>query len=311
MFTGFNSDMEVKLASQKSKIILFDKVQKTVISKQCDRKMPALPCDSVELSPEAKILMQANRIFSRSKKFTIDDYNSLSKLEKAVLRQASKSSSAVAEDSLQVGLKVKEHLDKRYGNDGYVFCSIGTSPSGIARVLEFSGVETKYLPISRLNWLESTSAWKNHTDKFSGYEKFLAEQGLSPEVVSNSDKEYLFYDYVQQGMSLIVFEKMMKEHFGLDLPNVDFHNMNYLCYSSCAKKIDPPQYSLDYVRKYMGDSKIAEYCGVPHLDIKEIDKIEECKNFESVKSKMFNFSIIDNLAKKGLLKENPNNKNSL
>ena len=51
-----------------------------------------------------------------------------------------------------------------------------------------------------------------HTDKFSNYEEFLKEQGLSKEQVSASDKEYLFYDYVQQGMSLSVFEKMMKEY---------------------------------------------------------------------------------------------------
>lgn len=246
------------------------------------RKLSPLQNDTVQLSNDAKLQLQANRIFSRSQKFSISDYNSLSKLEKVVLREASKPCKKAAEDSLEVGLKVKENLDKKYGENGYVFCSIGTSPAGIARVLEFSGCETKYLPISRLNWLESIDSWKEYTDKFSNYEKFLEEQGLSKEQVSKSNKEYLFYDYVQQGVSLLMFERMMREHFGLDMENVCFRNMNYLCYSSCAKNIDPPQYAIDYVEKYMRDSEIAKYCGVPHLDIQEIDKVDECKKFESL-----------------------------
>ena len=288
-----------------------NKLRKSVLLSQCERRLPSLQSDSVELSNDAKLQLQANRIYSRSKKFTIDDYKSLTKLEKSILREASKYSKNAAQESLKVGLKVKEHLDKRYGENGYVFACIGTSPAGIARVLEFTGVETKYLPISRLNWLKNVDAWKEHTDKFSNYEEFLKEQGLSKEQVSASDKEYLFYDYVQQGMSLSVFEKMMKEYFGLDLPNVGFHNLNFLCYSSCAKNVEPPQYAIDYVDKYMDGSVIGQFSGVSHLDINEIDKIEECKQYENLKAKMFNFNLIDMLSKQGLLKENPLNAKSL
>lgn len=303
--------MRIPSVSLSLKPQIVDEVRKAVIVYQMGRKLSPLQNDTVQLSNDAKLQLQANRIFSRSQKFSISDYNSLSKLEKVVLREASKPCKKAAEDSLEVGLKVKENLDKKYGENGYVFCSIGTSPAGIARVLEFSGCETKYLPISRLNWLESIDSWKEYTDKFSNYEKFLEEQGLSKEQVSKSNKEYLFYDYVQQGVSLLMFERMMREHFGLDMENVCFRNMNYLCYSSCAKNIDPPQYAIDYVERYMRDSEIAKYCGVPHLDIQEIDKVDECKKFESLQSKMFNFNLIDSLAKKGLLKENSNNKNSL
>lgn len=298
--------------TSKSKETTFvDSIRKGILSKRCDRKLLELPFDTCELSPSAKIQAQANRIYSRTKKFTIDDYNSLSKLEKAVLREASSSSRKAADDSLRVGLKVKEKLDKYKGEDNYVFCCIGTSPSGVARVLEFSGVETKYLPISHLNWLESIHDWQKHSDKFGNYKEFLVEQGLSPERVSTSDKKFLFYDFVQQGMSLRVFEEMMINYFGLDLPNVSFNNVNYLCQSACAEKIDPPQYSIDYIENYMNVPNIAKYGGVPHLNIEDIDKIEDCKTFESLEAKKFNFCIIDTLAKKGLLKQNPLNKNSL
>ena len=288
-----------------------EKLRQTILINQCERKLPELPYDTCDLSKSAKIQAQANRIYSRSKKFTIDDYNSLSKLEKAVLREASSSSRKAADDSLRVGLKVKEKLDKYNGEDNYVFCCIGTSPSGVARVLEFAGVETKYLPISRLNWLHNVNDWQKHSDKFGNYKDFLFEQGLSPEHVATSDKKFLFYDFVQQGMSLFVFEKMMKEYFGLDLPNVSFNNFNYLCQSACAEKIDPPQYSIDYIENYMNVPNISKYGGVPHLSIKNIDRIQECKDYERLESKMFNFCIIDTLAKKGLLKQNPLNKNSL
>lgn len=286
-------------------------LRQSLLLQKCDKKLPRLEVDTVNFSKQAKIHSQAQRIFSRSRKFTIADYNSLSKLEKAVLRESSSKCEQAALDSLQVGMKVKEKLDKRYGEDGYVFCSIGTSPTGVARVLEFMGAETKYLPISRLNWLHNVEEWKKHTDKFPKYQEFLNQQGLSKDTVSSSDKKYLFYDYVQQGMSLIVFEKMMKEYFGLDLPNVGFHNFNYLCQSSCAKHIDPPDYSLKYIHKYMTDAEMSKYGGIPHLDILMIDKIDECKNFESEKAKMFNFVLIDELSKRGLLKDNPHNQNSL
>lgn len=290
---------------------IVDEVKKAVIVYQMGRKSSPLQSDTVQLSNDAKLQLQANRIFSRSQKFSISDYNSLSRLEKAVLRQVSKPYKQAADDSINVGVKVKEHLDKRYGNGGYVFCSIGTSPAGIARVLEFSGVETKYLPISRLAAYYEDDSYKKFEDKFGPYQKFLDEQGLDSETVSSSGKEYLFYDYISTGRSLDVFKKMMQEYFGLNLPNVNFHSADFLCYSSCAKNIDPPQYAIDYVRKYMRDSEMAEISGVPHLNIQEIDKIDECKKFESMQSKMFNFNVIDALSRKGDLKQNPKNKNSI
>ena len=61
----------------------------------------------------------------------------------------------------------------------------------------------------------------------------------------------------------------------------------------------------------MNGSAIADVCGVPHIDIAEIYKIDECKQYENLQAKMFNFLIIDGLSKQGLLKENPLNKIAL
>ena len=275
------------------------------------RHFQPLENDSVELSPEARLRAHSNKIFSRMSKFKIQDYKSLSKLEKSVLRQVNSSVKEAVDDTLKVALKVKEKLDKNYGENNYVFCCIGTSPSGIARALEFMGVETKYLPISQLKAYYEDDSYRKLEDKFPPYQRFLEEQGLGSETVANSDKRYLFYDYIYSGQSLSVFKNMMKEYFGLNLPNVDFHSADYLCYSSCAKKIDPPQYAIDYVHKYMAMAEVEDIGGIPHLPLSEIDKIDECKFYENRTAKLFNFTLIDALAKKKLLKDNPLNQKSL
>ena len=290
---------------------LVDRLRMGYIADRCDKKLEPLPFDSVYLSDSARIRQRSKSIFSRFQKFGIDDYKSLSKLEKSVLREVNLDAKQVALDSIQVATKIKEKLDNDYGAGKYVFCCIGTSPSGLARVLEFMGVETRYLPISKLNWLPNIYAWKDYSDKFTNYENFLEEQGLSSSKIEKSDKHFLFYDYWQQGMSLIVFEEMMKEHFGFDLPNVKFESVNNLCYQSCLENLQEPEYSKNYIQIYMDDMKIEEYGGVPHLPIENIDKIDECKLYENLLAKSFNFFVIDELNKKRLLKYNPDNKGVL
>lgn len=296
-----------------SKIPVADKVRKDFLLCRSESKIAPLQSDTVNLSPEAKIQIQANRILSGIKKFDISSYNSLSRLEKAILRQASTDYKKSAEDSILVGLNVKKQLDTYYGDGKYVFCSIGTSMSGIGRVLEFSGVETKYLPMSKLNILcfDNQDAWKDCKASFPAYQEFMNEQGLSPEEVASSGKYYLFYDYVQSGLTLNAFKDMMKSDFGLDLPNVEFHSGNFLCYSACAEKIDPPQYAIDYVKEYLEKCHVEMIGGVPHLPVKELEKIGECKNYENDEAKKYNFLVIDKLAERGLLKHNPNNDTSL
>lgn len=292
-------------------IPIIEQIKTSFILNRCERSMQPLPYDSVELSPKAKLENQARRIYSRSQRFKIEDYEKLTKLEKSVLRETSSYFEDYADENIQIALKVKEKLDKYHGENQYIFCCIGTSPAPLARTLEFMGVETKYIPISGLRPYYESDIKEMFGDKFPPYQKFLDEQGLSASEVKNSNKQYLFYDYLYTGKSLDVFKRMMKEHFGLDSKNVSYSSVDFLCYSSCAKKIDPPQYAVDYVEKYMRQENAAKIGGIAHLPISQLDKINECKNFESLDAKMYNFALIDKLSKKGILKNNPNNKNSL
>lgn len=303
---------KINLQNYKAKKLpALEKLKTTVLARQCDVKLPPLYPDFLELSPSAKLQLQSKRIFANSQKFTIEDYKSLSKIEKRVLMSTSTDAQEAAEKSLQMGLKVKEHLDKSYGEGKYVFVCIGTSPSGIARVLEFMGVETKYLPISGLKACYENDLYKTFYEESGEYKKFLEEQGISQEQIDKSDKTYLFFDYTRSGCSLKVFKNMMKEFFGITSDKIHYNSFDFECYSASAKNIDPEQYAIDYIRKYVEYEEIAQFGGVPHLPLWEIADIDECKNYESIDAKKFNFLIIDALSKKKLLKQNPLNSNLL
>lgn len=267
--------------------------------------------DTFEMSISSKLNLQAKKILSRTRKFDIDSYNSLSKTERSVLMATSKEAENAANASLKIGIDVKKDLDRKYGEGNYVFVSIGTSPSGVARVLEFMGVETKYLPISGLSNFWENDSYKDFSLLFPKYKEFLCEQGISKEKIESSDKTYLFFDYTRTGRSLNIFENIMREYFGIDCKNVSYRSFDYECYSSSAKHIDPQKYAIDYIRFYVEQEHIAEFGGVAHLPLWELDNIDQCKKFESENSKKFNFLIIDTLRRKKLLKNNPANNNSL
>ena len=267
--------------------------------------------DIFDMSLSSRLNLRSKNILSKSKKFDISSYNSLSKTEKAVLKATSKQAEDAAEKSLKMGLVVKKHLDKHYGEGNYVFISIGTSPAGIARVLEFMGVETKYLPLSGLSFCSQDDYYKKFIPLLPKYRNFLETQGLSGKNIEESDKDYLFFDYTRSGRSLKLFQEIMRDNFGIDSNNIEYKSFDYECYASSAKKIDPEKYALDYVKYYVEQEHIADFCGIPHLPLWEIDKIDQCKNFESEDSKRFNFLIIDGLKRKKLLRNNPANKNSL
>ena len=274
--------------------------------------LPIRRADVFEMSEELKNQKQAYGILSRNDKFSIDSFRSLSEEENLLLRNVADIDTKTAVNAtVDLGVKFKSFLDDKYGENGYVFVSIGTSPSGIARVMEFSGVETKYLPVTDLTRVSSEEDIDKHDDKYPTYIQFLKQQGLSKEEIDNSGKKYLFYDYTFTGKSLAIFEVLMKNKFGLDSENIEYHSLNKDLMVAGNTIPNFHKNANYYIEEYLKDSSMAMYGGVPHLRLDEMDKVFTKKQSYGNAHNLFNFLMMHILDKSNLLKENPKNKNSI
>lgn len=274
--------------------------------------LPIRRADVFEMSEELKNQKQAYGILSRNDKFSIDSFRSLSEEENLLLRNVADIDTKTAVNAtVDLGVKFKSFLDDKYGENGYVFVSIGTSPSGIARVMEFSGVETKYLPVTDLTRVSSEEDIDKHDDKYPTYIQFLKQQGLSKEEIDNSGKKYLFYDYTFTGKSLAIFEVLMKNKFGLDSENIEYHSLNKDLMVAGNTIPNFHKNANYYIEEYLKDSSMAMYGGVPHLRLDEMDKVFTKKQSYGNAPNLFNFLMMHILDKSNLLKENPKNKNSI
>lgn len=68
-------------------------------------------------------------------------------MKKEIISKAPEEIEEAVMDNIYLADDLKKYLDKKYGENGYIFASIGTPPSLVAKVFEYMGVETKYLPI--------------------------------------------------------------------------------------------------------------------------------------------------------------------
>ncbi len=274
--------------------------------------LPIRRADVFEMSEELKNQKQAYGILSRNDKFSIDSFRSLSEEENLLLRNVADIDTKTAVNAtVDLGVKFKSFLDDKYGENGYVFVSIGTSPSGIARVMEFSGVETKYLPVTDLTRVSSEEDIDKHDDKYPTYIQFIKQQGLSKEEIDNSGKKYLFYDYTFTGKSLAIFEVLMKNKFGIDSENIEYHSLNKDLMVAGNTIPNFHKNANYYIEEYLKDSSMAMYGGVPHLRLDEMDKVFTKKQSYGNTPNLFNFLMMHILDKSNLLKENPKNKNSI
>ena len=257
--------------------------------------------DVFEKSEELKAKTQASKILSRDDKFSIDSFHQLSEEENNLLRDVADINTKTAvNSSVDLGLKFKAYLDEKYGKDKYVFVSIGTSPSGIARVMEFSGVETKYLPVTSLTKVSSEKDIDEHKDKYPVYKEFLTQQGITNEDIDASGKKYLFYDYTFTGKSLKIFEILMRHEFGVTSPNIEYRSLNGDLNNAANCVNNMHREVCEYIEEYFKDSSMAQYGGIPHLRLDEMDKVFEKKHSYGNAPNLFNFLVIHILKKSGL-----------
>ncbi len=256
------------------------------------------------------------------KKVTPDDYKKLSaeQLQDFFYYNLDDNLQIAVEDNLAVALPLKDFLDRKYGKDKYIFVSIGSSPSPIGRIFEFSGVETKYLPISDLMYADKYQDIVKSAG-FEDYEKFLKEQGISKKNLERHKKTFVFYDYTSSGHSLSLFKDLMMYHLNLPEDKVDFRSLNEDLYYCCAKKEKPlnrfdeessnKDFADDYIMQYLADSHAEYFGGIRHLSCRMLSNIAECKIYSNDTSKIYNLYVMHRLEEMGILKNNPKNRKSL
>ena len=264
------------------------------------------------------------------RKFDISDYKKLSKAQIESVKNAKDNywTEQKAKRDVSLAIALKKDMDREFGEGKYVFECIGTSPSTLARVFEFMGVETHYLPISNFRlFTESTifSMIKNQEKGRKAYGKFLKSQGISRGEIEESDKAYVFYDYYSTGKTSKMYKKILEKFF--DIP-VDRDNVHFRALNGFLYRITLPQYNeygdspeeqqrlklrYDcYLDEELNKNGAAQHGGIAHLGFNDLIHIDDIKKDSTgLNSKIYNFFVMDILNEQGLLKENPKNKKSL
>lgn len=179
-------------------------------------------------------------------------------------------------ESAFASIKTKEYFDDRYGKNNYVIISMGTSPAGIAKGMEFTGVDVRYLPISSLDALFN----KKHKDlpvlchSTGKYLEYLDSIGLNKKEIEKDKREYILIDYTASGDSLSVASDIARMHLGIKSSN--FHVMSINEDINSASKLSESDFERmsKYVNEYMVTSDMEDYCGIPHLSFQMLDDIE-------------------------------------
>lgn len=272
-----------------------------------------------------------NPFDTNKRKFDISDFKKLSQAQIDGVKNAKDNEKVrkKAERDVALALVLKKSLDRDYGEGKYIFECIGTSPSTIARVFEFMGVETHYLPISNFRLFPESdikSLIQNQNKGIKAYSKFLKSQGIDSKKIENSDKTYLFYDYAATGKSLKLFGEILGEFFDIptDRKNVKFKTLNSELLFEISnddydeKDIYAREYQqanmnlMSYILEELQKCGAAEHGGIAHLGFNDLIHIDDIKkDTTGLNSKLYNFFVMDILNQKGLLKENKRNKVSL
>ncbi len=214
----------------------------------------------------------------------------------------------MAVESIEMAKLLREFLSKKYAGQNNTYVCIGTSPAGVMKSMELMGDDVRYMPISGLRHLQNfkDSEYLDlifeelDTDK---YKNFINSIGLSADEINSSANKTIFYDYTLSGTSLDIIKHFVLRS-GVDESKVEFRSLNKDLLEE--SKTYPDSRMKDYVNAYilthLLNSEIGHYCGIPHVDYKNLNDIES-KQKESLSKTAadFNFALLYNMEQKGLL----------
>ncbi len=238
---------------------------------------PVNPNQDIFIRPK-EIDLKVKLILNQYPQMDLNDYRRLSETEKNLLQIKAKylpkgdiKDKADINDAIALTHTIIKKLDEEYGKGKYVFCSIGRSPALFANVLEAMGIESKICRYSAREDYSEFSSYSIITDKheklphiYGEYKDYLANMGLDSKTIENSDKTYVFVDYVLGGHNLKTFQEIIEDPtIGLKLDNVKFKNMNKFFYDESSLKKRGVDETCQRYLDYMGNSTFKSYAIVP------------------------------------------------
>ena len=219
----------------------------------------------------------------------------------------------VAGENLSMAMIFKNALDEKYGEGKYKFVSVGTSPSCIAKALEYMGEDVVYMPMSFAH-TTCSKHWLYNNSYNDMYIDYLDKQGLSNEKLRKEDKVAVVCDYTFSGRSLELAQSMLKHAFYIDSDRVKSISMNEIITDS--EDLDN-ETKKSYLSEMLKKQDMAHYSDIPHFDFLDDsfktkhniktsnDLIEYFDNYTGKYSNSHNFALLTLLEKYHLYLKNP------
>lgn len=237
--------------------------------------------------------------FDKTEKFEIRDYDKIRGcLTHNIEKLADKPLINAVDRTANISSRLKRKLDAKFGKDEYVFVSVGTRPSLVAKAFECMGVETKYIPVPKKKKWER--CLKEHD--FALYGNFLKSQGLTSNVMKTKSKKYLFYDYTDGTGRLENFKQLMKDRYGIPEECCEFRSLN--------RDLRTIKLNTDlvegYIKNYLvNPSFVDKYTSIADLPdnsyTKSTFKTKNLTRHDVLDAKLFNYLLMAKLVEKRLL----------
>lgn len=263
-------------------------------------------------------LKEAAPEIERENTFTQAVYDNLSESQKEKLREFSKKDIKlqtrdfdtyinIAKDAEKINLYanfIKENLDRKYGEGGFVIKGIGNSPATFLTILKEKGVDAQTIPFSRgvlhnIGWDVYTT--KDTTEKID-WEKYFEAFGLtkkSADELKAQNKKLIILDYTDTGSTKDVLKTIISR-FDLSIyrPDYVFEELEDLCKTGNSKTDE--RFILEYLECRKG--KLYSTCpnaGETFGFYKNTEKIKDLFKWHPLTKLLF-FNIYD---RSELLKE--------
>ena len=240
-------------------------------------------------------------ILNSVKQFSNHNYEVLTKKELTAIRaNISVDTAQTAETVVKTAQLVKQIFDDQYGEGNYVFISIGRSFSTLAKCLEYMGCETRCIPFSGASGItEKSELWEIlHQTGFDKYIEYLNREGLSPEKIKKSQKDYLFCDYAQSGNSLSAFKRILTDKtVGLSSSNIHFIKLNKvlnIIADNLPAKYNSLNNQLVDMDWLLATQSFDDYSQIQYLECRHLKNVELAANHPlDDKAKKLQFCLLD------------------